>query len=198
MRDNQIKTTGEPNQVSPWLRFFLSRPFPLLWIFMGIIGLYVGGNGIYQAKESAEWPSTNGVVQTSKLEFRSTPYDFKSKGKGIYHAKIVYQFHVKEQTYRGTQIAFGDFDTSDPSHAQQIVTRYPKGKTVKVYYRDSDPDICVLEPGIQARAWFFPTISLVFCVIGILMVIFFPKLLKKKQTEDEELTLEESGEKKEP
>jgi hypothetical protein len=121
-----------------------------------------------------------------------------SKSKGTYHAKILYQFQVKGQTYSGDRIAFGDYDSSDPSHARQIVNRYPKGKTVKVCYRDGNPALCVLEPGMQAQAWLSPACGFAFFMFGILMVVFLPKLLREKQTEDEELALEESGEKKEP
>ena len=172
---------GQMNQMSTGMRFFFSRLFPLPFVLAGLATLYFGVRGVYRANESTGWPSTNGTIQNSTVEYHSS-----SDGRGTYHAEVLYQFDVEGQTRSGNKVAFGDFGSSNPSHAQNIVNRYPKGKIVPVYYRGGDPDTCVLEPGLQGQAWFLPGFGLIFFVVGSLMVIFLPKLMKKGETRTEQ------------
>ena len=67
--------------------------------------------------------------------------------------------------------------SNDPSHAQGIVERYPKGIAVAVRYRPSDPETAVLEPGLQGQAWFVPGFGLVFLLLGVGLVVALPRLL---------------------
>jgi hypothetical protein len=41
---------------------------------------------------------------------------------------------------------------ADPSDAQRILTRYPEGSTVRVFYDPNDPRDALLEPGPTSNA----------------------------------------------
>jgi hypothetical protein len=157
------------------MRFFFLRVFPLPFILVGALTLYFGGRSVYRARDSAAWPLTDGRIQNSAVEYRRG-----DKGGGTYHAEILYTFTVDGQTHSGNHVAFGDYGSSNPSHAQSIVNRYPKDSVVPVRYLPSDPDLCVLEPGLKGQTWFLPGFGLVFLVSGILMAVFLPKLIKKQ------------------
>jgi hypothetical protein len=166
-------------QTSHGTRFFFARIFPLLFIVIGALTLYFGGRSLQRAKESVAWPTAEGRIQSSDME-----YHREKKGGGTYHAEILYTFAVNGETHSGNKIAFGDYGSGNPSHAQHIVNRYPANKIVQVRYLASDPDICVLEPGIQGQAWILPGIGLVFLVAGILLAISLPKAMRKRSATD--------------
>ncbi len=168
-------------EMSPGMRIFFSRVFPLPFIVVGALTLYFGGRGVYRAKESVSWPAAEGRIQNSSVEYHKG-----SKGGGTYHAEIRYTFDVDGQTRSGNDVAFGDYGSSSSSHAQGIVNRYPEGRVVSVRYLASDPDVSVLEPGIKAQSWFLPGFGVIFLLAGSLMAVFLPRAMKKPETPNSE------------
>lgn len=163
-------------QMSSGMRFFFSRLFPLPFLLAGVFTLYFGVRGLYQANESTTWPVADGTVQSSTVAYHSG-----GKGGGTYHAEVRYQFVVNGQTRSGHKVAFGDYGSSSPSHAQNIVNRYPEGQAVKVHYRAGDPDTCILEPGLHGQAWLLPGFGFIFFVAGSLMAVFLPRLMRPSE-----------------
>ena len=133
----------------------------------------MGCHEAYLAWASADWPAAAGVVQSASVERR--PGD---KGRGTFHADIRYRFAVAGKTFDGKRVAFGDYDASGASHANSVVNRYPKGKAVQVRYRTGSPDVCVLESGLKAQAWFLPVFGLVFIAVGLLILVFGPRHMR--------------------
>lgn len=167
-------------QMSSGMRFFFSRIFPLPFVIIGVLTLYFGGRGLRRAKESVAWPVAEGRIQNSSVEYHKD-----NDGDGAYHAEIQYAFAVDGQTHSGNKVAFGDYGSSSPSHAQNIVNRYTEGKIVSVRYLSSDPDVCVLEPGLKGQAWFLPCFGLVFFMAGMLMAVFLPRMMKRQESADQ-------------
>ena len=153
------------------MKFFFSRIFPFIFVVAGAIVSFIGINGLVKAKASAGWPSSPGQIISSSVESRRSTGD-SGRSSTTYHAEIFYEFSVAEITFNGTRIAYGDYGSSSPSHARQIVNRYPKGTSVTVYYMPENPEECLLEPGLHAQAWMLPGLGLIFFVAGVLMVYF--------------------------
>lgn len=164
------------------MRFFFSRLFPLPFIIAGAMALYIGCRHLQQAHASTTWPTTQGVIQQSSVEYHRS-----SKGGGTYHAEIMYDFAVNAIPCSGHRIAFGDYDSSNPSHARTLANRYPKDKTVTVYHNPEDPTVCVLEPGVKGQAWFLPGFGLVFLAAGMLFAVFLPKAMRSTATPNQTL-----------
>jgi Protein of unknown function (DUF3592) len=156
--------------MSPGKSFFFSRIFPLPFIIIGALILYFGWLEVQQAKQSDAWPEVKGQVQESSVAFKPG-----KKGGGTYHPEVFYTFTVDAQTYNGNTVAFGDFGSSNESHAQGIVNRYPKGKTVSVHYLVEDPKICVLESGAHWQVWILPGFGLIFLFAGVSMFFFLSR-----------------------
>ena len=157
-------------------RIFFTRIFPWPFIIVGACVLYFGSRSIYRANESVSWPTAEGQIQNSSVEYHS------GGDSSTYHAEIRYTFVVDGQTHSGNRVAFGDYGSSDSSHAQNIVNRYPKDKKVQVHYLASDPDVCVIEAGVQKQVWFVPAGGLVFFVSGTLMALFLPRIKNWRPT----------------
>lgn len=149
-------------------RMKAGRLLPFLFITIGVILMWFGMRGVIRAKASVDWPTAQGKVVTSSVEsVRSTG----SKAKNAtYHARILYEFPVDGRTVNGNRVAYGDYGSSSPSHARQMVERYPPGKRITVYYMPGNPQECLLEPGPKAQSWALPLGGLIFVAIGCLIV----------------------------
>lgn len=149
-------------QMSPGNKFFSTRILPLIAVVVGIVIAFFGIQGLIRVKASLDWPSTQGKVISSSVEQNSN-----SKST-TYHAEILYEFDVNGTTFKGNCVSYGDYGSSNPSHAQQIVNRYPKYMSVIVHYMPGNPGESLLEPGVQIQTWFLPAAGLVFFTLGIL------------------------------
>jgi len=172
-------STDSTKPMSPGMRFFFGRIFPLIFVIIGALVLYSGFRDLQRAKASTTWPTARGVVQRSSVEYHRS-----SKGGGTYHAEVMYDFTVSKTVFSSGRVAFGDYGSSNPSHARHIVNNYPKGKSVPVYYMPENPDVCVLEPGLKGQTWVVPVVGFVFFAVGNLMVIFLPRTMRKETTDD--------------
>jgi hypothetical protein len=167
--------SSSSKQISPGMKFFFMRIFPLIFIVVGAGTAFFGIRGLIRANASDDWPSIQGKVVESSVERHSSS---GNKGnRSTYHAEILYEFEVDGKTYNGERIAYGDYGSSNPSHARQLVNRYPKGKEITVYYMPGNPEECLLEKGVKAQSWFLPGFGLLFLTVGILIALYLPKAL---------------------
>jgi hypothetical protein len=164
-------------EISPLIRLFWFRMFPLPFIVVGSFLLFTGIKELYLSSQSVSWPIVQGTIQRSSVEYQI------GNDCGTYHASILYQFEINGQTHSGNRVAFGDYGASDSSHAKNIVNHYPQGSNVKIYYSATDPDICVLEPGLVGQTWFKPGLGAIFITSGLLifLVPIFVDKKRKKQ-----------------
>jgi hypothetical protein len=164
--------------MSPAVKIFFGRVFPWPFILIGALVSFIGIRNFVQTSESVNWPIAQGIIRTSSVEYHSS-----NKG-GTYHAHIFYNYNLNGATYSGDRVAYGDYGSSNPSHAQEIVNRYPAGKNVTIYYMPNEPEECLLEPGIKPQTWLVPGFGIVFFSTGIVMVVFLPKLFEKAYQAD--------------
>lgn len=160
-------------EMSPGFRFFFSYIFPYIFLIVGLVTLYLGINGVSNAKKSLNWPVAEGIIKRSSVEYHTD-----SDGGGTYHAEIYYEYAVNDVLLNGKRVAYGDYGSGNPGHATEIVNKYPVGKKIKVYYMPEKPDECLLEPGIQLQTFFLPSFGIIFTLAGGLMAIFLPKVMK--------------------
>jgi hypothetical protein len=164
--------------MSPAGRFFFARLFPWIFVVIGGIALYFGVESLVRARASLAWPRVEGKILSSKVE-RHESTGNKGKRRTTYGAKVLYEYSLDKNIYHGSRVAYGDYSSSDPGHAQGIVNRYPPVSTVHVYYMPNDPSVSLLEPGVKAQAWFLPVFGLVFFCVGNLLALLLPRLLRK-------------------
>ena len=112
---------------------------------IGIVIALFGYTTYKTGVESTDWPTVDGVIIRSEIEQQTvtTEKDGKKKTEVKSYPKIAYQYQVGGQEYKGTKISF----LSSSGNANQIVSQYPKGKTVRVYYNPDKLKQAVLVPG---------------------------------------------------
>lgn len=143
----------------------------LLIIICSFIIIVIGGlisrSGFYEinkAKESVDWPSSNGIIVSSEMG-----QDI-AEDETIYSANIVYEFKVAKETIRGGRIKFG-FVNTGKSDIRRWLNQYPKGKEVIVYYDPANPYESVLLTGENKTIWILPAFGIVFASFGVLVLL---------------------------
>ena len=139
----------------------------VLFICAGIgVALY-SYNGYKTGVESKDWPTVDGMIIKSEIEQQTvtTEKDGKKKTEVTSYPKIAYQYRIDGQNYECKKISF----LSTSGSANQIVSKYPKGKTVRVYYNPDKPKQAVLvpgHPGLNVVSFFFAGVF-IFLGVGI-------------------------------
>ena len=166
----------------------------IVLVFMGLIftgigvgvGWFIGWPTLQDAKASESWPSVKGKVIESEL-VRSRNKDNKSS----YSADVIYEFTVDGEEFEGDNVWFGQYGSSNRSEMQKIVTEYPVGKEVDVYYKPDDPNESVLQPGAFTSSYMLLIFGGIFAGVGLLMLsvpiikmLFFGALVATSTAED--------------
>jgi hypothetical protein len=135
-----------------------------IFFIAGIFLAKYGGSVLDNAKASAEWPTVQGTVMHSDVVRERGTGD--NRGKYHYEADVMFEFELDGQTYSSNNVSFGEYASSQASHAREIVRRYPEGSRVTVYYNPEDPDTAVLEPGVSWSSYILLGMGILFCAIG--------------------------------
>lgn len=145
----------------------------------------LGVNTIRTAKESLEWPTVDGVVDSSKLE---TNYVHGDNPRTEFRALVKYHYSVAGKPYHSDNVLFGGSNSSTIiDEHQEIVLRYPPGKRVQVHYKPDQPELAVLEPGVFASTFSEVVIGVVIVVVGMICIAGGCMTLRKVRQEAEQL-----------
>ena len=103
----------------------------------------------HELNASQSWPSADGRIEASGISVRGI-----GGRRGNYiRADITYSYKVGIDSYLGSRIGIGDTGSGLRTE-RSLVSRYPVGAAVRVYYRPDDPRHAVLDrSGDQAPGW---------------------------------------------
>jgi len=137
--------------------------FLSIFVIVGTVVALQGKKMLATAKESANWPYVQGKVISSEMEVRKETDD---DGTSVtYSAEVMFEYEVAGVLYSANRVSFGQYSSGAPGLARKILSRYPAGKVVNVYYKPDAPEVSVLEPGV--------TFSTYLVLIGGLVFVFF-------------------------
>jgi hypothetical protein len=128
--------------LSPTRQLLLSGIAPWLCVAIGAVLLYRGSQDLTLAEKTADWARTGGRVMASSVE--QAP---QAKDGTTYRALILYEYRVGPAVLHGTRREFTDQPFRSEADARAIVTRYPVGLDVTVFYNPFLPNEAVLELG---------------------------------------------------
>jgi len=138
----------------------------LIFAAVGIGVLIWGVMTVKNAYASSSWPTTTGKIVESRVDHRRSSSGSRSSSSTTYHAEIGYTYTVDGNTYDGDRVSFGEYGSSNSSHARSVVRRYPVGQSVEVCYDPADPTSACLEAGVSWSTWFLPGFGAAFGVVG--------------------------------
>ncbi len=84
---------------------------------------------------------------------------------------MTYEYIVEGIPFEGDRIFFGKAGSGDRSTEEKIVWRYPAGKSVHVYYKPGNPEVCVLEPGKTGKSKLLIIFGMIFLLAGLFLVV---------------------------
>ena len=142
--------------------------FVVLAIF-GLIFYYISSGMIKTGQESLKWPKAVGVVIESEISRYKN-----SEGMETYSPNIMVKYNVYGNDYQTKQIdASGSYSTSDFSSVQKVIARYPKNKSVYVYYNDKNHGEALLEPGVPMIPRILQYFSYLLFFLALIMLVKF-------------------------
>lgn len=119
--------------------------------------------------QAHKWPTVTGTIVSSELESETDRHD--GKPMTMYGAAIRYSYQVGGKSYESDSIQLGGTsETSRPGEFERMVARYPKGKSVKVYYDPDDPATATLEPGALGGIFNMAMVAGGFILVGGIVV----------------------------
>ena len=166
--------------MGPKEKFFFTKIFPIPFILIGLVTLYMGVKDLGKAAESAQWPSVEGTILHSSLDVHH------GDDSTTYSAEVMYTYEVEGTVYSSNRLKFGYARTGNPSDAQKIVNSYPIDSQVIVYFDPAQPEESVLVPGRTASAYFLPGFGLVFLCSGLAVLILLPRAFRPKELKKKE------------
>jgi hypothetical protein len=94
----------------------------------------------------------------------------------MYSPDVIYEYSVNNEPYTGSRIKSIDGSTSSYSSVQKTLQKYAEGKEIDVYYNPETPEISMLEPGAGFFTYLIKYAPLLFCLVGILILLKFLKM----------------------
>lgn len=115
----------------------------------------------------SQWPSTMGTVMMSTIDWRSS-----SESGSTAYPVVQYSYQVNGQAYQSTKLAPGP--EVGGTGAQKVVSKYPAGAQVMVFYDPQNPSDAVLERKAPAQ-WLLWLMLIIFdcSLCGVLPIIWF-------------------------
>lgn len=118
--------------------------------FAAALLLYQAWVAQKQAWAARHWPQTSGVIistQVKATRVRERRRSRFSRTVTRYEPNVIYRYqtngvvHQSNQLYIGQKVLY-----SDTRSVEKIITRYPVGDTVTLYYNPENPAIATLSP----------------------------------------------------
>lgn len=116
-----------------WFSFFL--------IGLGVFTLTVGVMNSRRVADSADWPSTSGVVENSHIVTKTRRRSGRTR---TYHKpKVQFRYVVAGKLLTNDQFAFAD------ASAARVVKKYPSGTNVSVTFDPDRPEDSFIEAPVE-------------------------------------------------
>jgi len=121
----------------------------VLFFLLGWALLFESISRLSDAQDSSGWPTTTGTVLESDIH-DSVWLQRKKAAEPHYQPTVEYVYTVDGTEYKNDRVSFTEHSGStERSWAEDIVTRFPAGAEVTVYYKPGDPSAAVLDPGVD-------------------------------------------------
>jgi hypothetical protein len=164
----------ESDAIAPVVAGFLAAVF----CGLGILALSSGAQRMWRGAASEHWPAVEGKVLFSRVNASETR-DSNQQRDTTFSPQFVYTYEVDGVKHFNNRRRFGQIEGSSEDWAEDIATRYPAGKGIRVHYFPADPDVAVLEPGNNSEGLWLPGVGLVALLFGLAAMIWIVPAVAK-------------------
>lgn len=163
--------------------------FASIFAMLGIGALSLGLINLSRARASESWPKVPGVITYQTLDSSD-----EGQGATTYSTHLVFTYEVDGKKRYSNLRRFGLLAGGSQEEADAAQARYPQGTPVTVSYSPDNPNLGVLEPGIDNEAWYLPGIGVVLLLFATAVYVFivpavaqpFPKMMQGSILEERE------------
>jgi hypothetical protein len=156
--------------------------FGAIFCALGILGLSIGLQRLWDGRASRTWPTTPGEVVSATLTENRVEIGAVSErpqdSESTYSVGFVYRYEVKGAVHYNNLRRFGGYAGSDEEWAAQTARRYPVGAAVMVAYNPVDPDLAVVETGTDDEALALPGFGAGGILFGLMVLIFIVPMVR--------------------
>lgn len=138
--------------------------FAIVFGVVGIIGTIAGAVLLANGIASRRWPSTGGHVIRATAEYQTQD----GGDTTICVPRVDYRYAVSGQEYVGNQISVRRFRTRRVD-VEAVLSKYPVGSRVVVYYDPAKPSAALLEPGADIQAGLPLAVGIVFMIVAAII-----------------------------
>ena len=166
--------------------------FSSVFIAVGLVVLCFVGSNLILSQKSYQWSSAMGKIENSQVKEVSNPhggrqYTKKKNSRGVlepaYSASIDYRFTVNNVQFVGERVDFGLTRKDFYDDANELVSRYPRGADVRVYYDPENPEESVLEPGSTISEWLWLLPGFAFLSFGLVLLNYRNSIRRRELVE---------------
>jgi len=138
--------------------------FAMFFMLLGVTALMFGARIALEGWQAKSWPEAKGRIVLSKVtELRTS--------KNIRVARLCvtldYLYMVGQKIYEGHRLNSGWRCFASENRVRQIMERYPVGKAVTVRYNPKNPEISMLEPGLNWTAFMLLGVGVINCSVAL-------------------------------
>lgn len=161
----------------------------IMWVIflllaVSIVFLILGGRISHLAKESVNWPQTEGVILKSYYyedEYEDDEGDVRIRWMTV----IEYSYVADRQSYRSKRIGFIESRSFDDSlDAKTYCNNYPVNSKATVYYNPKNYHFAVLKPGLETRFHIYTIVGLMFLGMTVFSTVLSVIVVVSNMKED--------------
>ena len=134
---------------------------------------------VWKGLRTRRWPVTFGRVITSGVTTEKTE-DMPEEWSLPDQAKVVYEYEVEGKRYTADTLQIrGNMQTArSVRRERELLSRYPPGKSVLVYYNPAKPEEAVLQPGVPRGLLPLTAGGAVMFLVGLGIISIFTGAMK--------------------
>ena len=118
--------------------------FTGVFLVIGIVLIVISVKDKKKAEASGAWPSTTGTVVESTIKEHSSYDTDDHTQRTTFSPYVKYTYTVMGTAYESHKMSFGAARSGSYKFAQELITAYPAGSSVPVYYDPNNPADAVL------------------------------------------------------
>ena len=144
----------------------------LIFLVLGLGILIYGAKDVLNAQQSAGWVKVKGEILESRLSKKRPGNKGKLRSR---KAVISYRYTVADKAYTSDRPIFGTTTSLTgmvglTRSAQELIRKYPKGKSVEVFHHPDKPELAVLEAGVSKKSLVPVCFGLLFSFSGVIVI----------------------------
>lgn len=150
--------------------------------FLACVALFLVAllSKLYETRRASIWPSASGRIVRSRARLDLVRASESEIPRNERTADIVYEYKVQGHTHRGSRVSLAE--RTRPDEIPALLTRYPQGKIVPVYYNPQNPAEAILDRSMPQSAMLGCTTLLAVAIAAVIAIMYIatngPVLIK--------------------